>query len=164
VHHRAPRDVFTSQSFHEGLALLARMGLSFDAWAFFQQQGNIASLPREHSDLNVVVLHGGGLMGYGSFLGRGDAVFTTWHANMAQVANCPNVSIKLGGMLARLATYDYLSTEAPESSATLAVALGPYLLTLIVLFGPAACSKAATQSTYWSPATTCGGTPLLSSR
>lgn len=58
---------------------------------------------------------------------------------MTQLAACPNVSIKLGGTLGRLAAYDYLNTEAPEPSTALAAAVRPYLLTLIDLFGPGRC-------------------------
>lgn len=139
VHHRPPADWFTNAKLHAGLEVLQRLGLAFDAWAFFHQQDCIAALARQHPDLNIVALHCGGLLGYGPYAGRADEVFQTWRGNMAKVAACPNVTVKLGGILGRLAAYDYLNTEVPEPSSALAAAVRPYLLTLIDLFGPERC-------------------------
>jgi predicted TIM-barrel fold metal-dependent hydrolase len=139
VHHRPPDDWMTNARFHEGLKVLTRLGLSFDAWAFFHQQGEVAALARRHPELNMVVLHCGGLLGYGPYQGRADEVFQSWLAKMREVAACPNTSIKLGGTLGRLAAYDYLNADVPEPSTALAAAVRPYLLSLIDLFGPGRC-------------------------
>lgn len=139
VHYKAPQDVFSSEKFHDGLRALSRLGLSFDAWAFFHQQANIAALAHEHPDLTIICCHSGGLLGFGPYRGRATEVFDTWRANMAQLARCGNVSVKLGGMLGKLAAYDYLNSPAPEPSEALAACLRPYILTLIDLFGPKRC-------------------------
>jgi len=139
VHHRPPDDWATNGRLHDGLRVLQRLDLSFDAWAFFHQQDQVAALARRHADLNIVALHCGGLLGYGPYAGRADEVFGVWRSHMALLAACPNVSIKLGGILGRLAAYDYLNTEAPEPSSALATAVRPYMLTLIDLFGPDRC-------------------------
>lgn len=139
THSPPPADIFERAAFRQGLRVLARLGLSFDAWVLFHQQPRIAQLARENPDLHIVVEHCGGLIGYGPYQGRAEEVFRTWQAHMKEVAACPNVSIKLGGVLGRLAAYDYLNTEVPEPSDALAKALRPYLLPLIDMFGPARC-------------------------
>ena len=36
----------------------------------------------------------GGVLGYGRWAGKKDEVFTTWKASMADLAKCPNVSLR----------------------------------------------------------------------
>jgi L-fuconolactonase len=139
VHHRTPDDVFESAALHAGLRVLQGMDLSFDAWAFFHQLPAVTRLAKRHPDLEIVAEHCGGLLGYGPYAGRADEVFSTWRRNLAQLADCPNVSIKIGGILGRLAAYDYLTVERPEPSAALAAVLRRYVLTCIDLFGPSRC-------------------------
>ena len=115
------------------------MGLSFDAWAFFHQLPAITAMARRHPGLNIVSEHCGGLLGYGPYAGQSHEVFETWRRNLAQLADCPNVSLKIGGTLGRLAAYDYLNVERPEPSHRLAQCLKPYVLTGIELFGPERC-------------------------
>jgi predicted TIM-barrel fold metal-dependent hydrolase len=139
VHHPTPDDVFESLALHAGLDVLQRMGLSFDAWAFFHQLPSITRLAKRHPDLIIVAEHCGGLLGYGPYAGKAEEIFSTWRRNLAQLADCPNVSIKIGGILGRLAAYDYLNVERPEPSAALAAVLRRYVLTCIELFGPRRC-------------------------
>ncbi|MDP2703194.1 MAG: amidohydrolase family protein, partial [Candidatus Rokubacteria bacterium] len=83
--------------------------------------------------------HVGGPLGYGPYEGRRDEVFASWKASMTELARCPNVTLKLGGMVMRLAAFDYKTMEAPPSSAELAAFWGPYMGTCIELFGPDRC-------------------------
>ena len=156
THAPPPEDIFERATFREGLKVLARLGLSFDAWGLFHQQPRIAQLARDNPDLHVVAEHCGGPIGYGPYQGRAQEVFQVWQANMREVAACPNVSLKLGGVLGRLAAYDYLNTERPEPSDALANALSPYLLPLIDMFGPSRCmfeSNYPVDATYASSRT-----------
>lgn len=139
VHHSTPDDVFEQPAFHAGLDVLERMGLSFDAWSFFHQLPAITAMARRHARLNIVAEHCGGLLGYGPYAGRSREVFGTWRHNLAQLAACPNVSLKIGGTLGRLGAYDYLNVKRPEPSHKLAECLKPYVLTCIELFGPDRC-------------------------
>ena len=58
---------------------------------------------------------------------------------MTALAACPNVTVKLGGTLMRLASHDYLNVQVPEPSETLAMCLRPYILPCIDLFGANRC-------------------------
>ena len=76
---------------------------------------------------------------------------------MTELARCPNVVMKLGGMMMRLAACDYRTLPAPPTSAELAALWRPYIETCIELFGPtAACSRAISPWTRWGSA----GRPL----
>lgn len=43
-----------------------------------------------------------------------------WLASITETSECPNVSVKLGGMMMRLAAYDYGALPAPPGSMELA--------------------------------------------
>lgn len=131
VHRGAP--------FRDGLKRLTRLGLSFDAWIFFHQVGEVTELARAFPDANIVLCHMGGVLGYGPYAGRKDEVFAQWRPAMAELAKCPNVSVKIGGLMMRLAAIDYLNLPAPPSSQQLADAWRPYASTCLELFGADRC-------------------------
>ena len=126
--------------FRAGLARLAALGLSLDAWAFHPQLGEVVDLARAVPQATIVVGHCGGPLGYGPYAAKRDEVFTAWKARIAELATCPNVTMKLGGMMMRLAAYDYGVLPAPPSSAELATHWRPYIETCIEAFGPRRCT------------------------
>ena len=58
---------------------------------------------------------------------------------MTELAKRPNVVVKLGGMMMRLAAYDYGKAPRPPTSAELADLWRPYVEPCIELFGPDRC-------------------------
>ena len=66
-------------------------------------------------------------------------MFASWKAGINELATCQNVVMKLGGMMMRLAAYDYGAQPAPPSSAELAAHWRPYIELCIERFGPARC-------------------------
>jgi L-fuconolactonase len=125
--------------FRRGLERLTALGLAYDLWVFHPQHADAIDLARAMPDANLVLGHCGGPLGYGPYAGRGDEVFRTWKAGMVELALCPNVSVKLGGMMMRLAAYDYGARPAPPDSAELARLWGPWIETCIELFGAERC-------------------------
>jgi predicted TIM-barrel fold metal-dependent hydrolase len=125
--------------FRAGLARLTALGLSLDAWQFHPQLPDVIDLARAMPNANIIVGHCGGPLGYGVYAGKKDDVFAGWKANIVELARCENVVMKLGGMMMRLAAYDYNALPAPPSSAELADYWRPYLETCIERFGPGRC-------------------------
>ena len=125
--------------FRAGLARLAALGLSLDAWVFHTQLDDLIELARAHPAANIVTGHCGGPLGYGPYAGKRDAVFAAWKPRIAELARCPNVTMKLGGMMMRLASYDYGALAAPPSSEELAAMWRPYIETCIEAFGAERC-------------------------
>jgi predicted TIM-barrel fold metal-dependent hydrolase len=125
--------------FRAGLARLAALGLSLDAWAFHPQLADMVDLARAFPQATIIAGHVGGPLGYGPYAGKRDEVFRVWRAGITELARCPNVVMKLGGMMMRLAAYDYRTEPGPPSSAALANLWRPYIEPCIELFGPDRC-------------------------
>ena len=125
--------------FRVGLARLTAMGLSFDAWAFHPQLADVVELARALPSANIIMGHCGGPLGYGVYAGKRDEVFAAWKPQILELAKCPNVTMKLGGMMMRLAAYDYGDLPAPPSSEELAKLWRPYIETCIEAFGAERC-------------------------
>ena len=126
-------------SFREGLARLTALGLSLDAWVFHPQLPDVIDLARKCPDASIVMGHVGAPLGYGPYAGRRDEVFALWKASIAELARCPNVVMKLGGMTMRNAAFDYRTLPAPPSSTEVAALWGPYMRTCIEAFGADRC-------------------------
>jgi len=122
-----------------GLARLASLGLSLDAWVFHPQLSDVIEVARALPGLSIVLGHVGGVLGYGPYQNKRDENFASWKASMTELAQHANVVVKLGGMLMRLAAFDYLALPAPPSSTELAAHWGPYMQTCIELFGADRC-------------------------
>jgi predicted TIM-barrel fold metal-dependent hydrolase len=125
--------------FRAGLAQLTARGLTFDLWVFHTQLAEALDLARACPETSFILGHCGGPLGYGPYAGRRDEVFAQWKAGMAALAECPNVVVKLGGMMMRLAAYDYGALPMPPTSAELAAHWEPYIITCIELFGAERC-------------------------
>jgi L-fuconolactonase len=131
--------VYQRPDFRAGLTVLTRLGLSLDAWVFHPQLGDVVDLARGFPDTTIILGHVGGVLGYGPYSGKQKEVFAAWKPRMAELARCPNVAVKLGGMMMRLAAYDYRTQPKPPTSTELAALWRPYMETCIELFGADRC-------------------------
>jgi L-fuconolactonase len=131
--------LYLRDDFRAGLKRLSALGLSLDAWGFHPQMPDITDLARSFPGTNFIVGHCGGPLGYGRYTGKNDEVFADWKRSVTELAKCQNVTMKLGGMMMRLAAYDYLGIDAPPSSEQLAAHWRPYVETCIELFGADRC-------------------------
>jgi len=134
-----PKGLLLDETFRTGFACLAPLGLSFDAWLFHPQIGELADLARAFSDTKIVLDHCGGPIGIGGYAGRRDEIFATWKASIGDIAKCPNVVVKLGGLAMKLLGYDFHERPKPSSSEQAAAAWRPYIETCIEAFGPDRC-------------------------
>ena len=111
-----PKGLLLDPTFRKGFACLAPLSLSFDAWLFHPQIGELADLARAFPDTRIVLDHCGGPIGVGSYAGRREEIFTGWKASIQDIAKCPNVVVKLGGLAMRLLGYDFHERPMPPSS------------------------------------------------
>jgi predicted TIM-barrel fold metal-dependent hydrolase len=132
-------EIYRRGDFRAGLLRLSALGLSLDAWVFFTQLADVIDLAHAYPATNIIVGHVGGVLGYGPYAGKRDEVYAAWKASLAELAKCPNVTMKLGGMMMRAALYDYKAAPRPISSQELAAAWEPYMGTCIELFGARRC-------------------------
>jgi predicted TIM-barrel fold metal-dependent hydrolase len=132
-----PKGLLLDSTFRKGFTCLAPLGLSFDAWLFHPQIGELVDLARAFPDTRIVLDHCGGPAGIGSYANRREEIFSGWKASIQEVARCPNVTVKLGGLAMRLLGFDFHERPMPPSSEELAAAWRPYVETCIEAFGPA---------------------------
>jgi predicted TIM-barrel fold metal-dependent hydrolase len=132
-------DIYRRPNFRAGLARLSAFGLSLDAWVFHTQLADVVDLARAFPGTNIIMGHVGGVLGNGPYTGKRDEIFRAWKASVSELAKCPNVTMKLGGMMMRAALFDYMAADRPVSSEELAALWQPYIETCIELFGPERC-------------------------
>jgi predicted TIM-barrel fold metal-dependent hydrolase len=131
-----PKGLLLDPTFRKGFACLAPLGLSFDAWLFHPQIIELTDLARAFPDTQIVLDHCGGPIGIGSYANRREEIFAGWKASIREIAKCPNVVVKLGGLAMRLLGYDFHERPMPPSSEDAAAAWRPYIETCIEAFGP----------------------------
>ncbi len=102
-----PLGLLGDPAFHAGFARLAKYGLSFDAWLYHTQLGELLDLARAFPGTPIVINHVGGPLGVGPYRDKRDEVFAAWHAAMQQLATCPNVHVKLGGLAMAINGFDF---------------------------------------------------------
>jgi predicted TIM-barrel fold metal-dependent hydrolase len=122
--------------FHEGFAVLGKLGLTFDAWCYHPQLKDVAALARKFPNQPIVMDHCGGPLGLGYYASRRDEVFKEWSRDIRELATCPNVMIKLGGIGMRVNGFEFDKQPTPPTSEQLATAWKPYIETCIEAFGP----------------------------
>jgi predicted TIM-barrel fold metal-dependent hydrolase len=130
-----PKGLLLDPTFRKGFACLAPLALSFDAWLFHPQIGELIDLARAFPGTKIMLDHCGGPIGLGSYSNR-EEVFKIWKASILEVAKCPNVFVKLGGLAMRLLGYDFHERPMPPSSEAAAAAWRRYIETCIEAFGP----------------------------
>jgi predicted TIM-barrel fold metal-dependent hydrolase len=140
-----PAGLLMNERVREGFARLHPLGLSFDAWMYFTQLPELVDLARAYPDTPIVLNHVGGPIGIGPYAGKREEVFAEWRRHIEEVARCPNVHVKLGGLGMRLFGFDVHQGEMPPSSERLAALWRPYIETCIAAFGP---SRAMFESNF----------------
>jgi predicted TIM-barrel fold metal-dependent hydrolase len=135
----APKGLLLDSSFRAGLAQLAPLGLTYDAWLFFPQLPELIDTARASPDTTIVVDHCGGIVRIGAYEDRRDEVFERWSASMRELARLPNVHVKLGGLGMRINGFAFDKGETPPSSQVLAQTWKPWIETCIEAFGADRC-------------------------
>ncbi len=130
---------YLDPEFGKGVDVLTSLGLSLDASVFHPQIPEVVALARAHPDANIVLIHCGSPVGHGPYAGREAENHARWLAGMRELAMCPNVTVKMGGLLINLANFDFAKEKAPPSSKQLADLWRPYLEPCIELFGADRC-------------------------
>lgn len=125
--------------FRSGFAQLARHGLSFDSWQYHPQLPDLIDLARAFPETTIVMNHAGGPAGIGGYAGRRDEIFQQWSRSIRELAGCPNVVAKLGGLGMRFCGFGFHERTQPPGSDELASAWQPYIDTCIQAFGPQRC-------------------------
>ena len=123
-------------AFRAGARVLARRGLSLEAWLFASQLLELAELARAVPDLTIILNHIGGLLRVGPYANQDETVMPAWRQGIAAVAACPNVYVKLGGIGMPRTGFDWHTRTTPIGSDELAADMAPIIHYCIDQFGP----------------------------
>ena len=127
--------LLADKTFREGIAVLNRLGLSYDVSLYHPQIKELADLAGAFPDLRIVANHVGGVLGIGSYRGKRDEVFPRWQASIKALAARPNVFVKLGGLGQGYTGLGFNDDAEPPSSEKVAARFRPYVETCIEAFG-----------------------------
>jgi L-fuconolactonase len=134
-----PPHLVRDATFREGFAQLAKLGLSFESWQYHPQLSDAADLARAFPDTTIILNHVGGVLGVGPYSGRRTEILAEWHADIKELAKCPNVNVKLGGIGMTSFGFEFHEREIPPSSQDLADAWRQYVEPCIEAFGVDRC-------------------------
>ena len=134
-----PQDLLKSSKFRQGFACLSDLGLSFDAWVYHPQIPEVTDLAKAFPDTMIVLNHVGGPLGIGTYANRREEIFGIWRRHMAELSECPNVCVKLGGLTMSMSGFGWHKREILPASSELAQAMEPYYQSCIESFGPQRC-------------------------
>jgi L-fuconolactonase len=134
-----PPGLYREPLFRQGFAVLASYGLTFDAWVYQTQLDDLIELARAFPQQPIVLNHTGGVLGIAGYANRRDQLFQAWRSGMHQLAQCPNVYLKLGGLGMRRSGFEFFGHPRDFSSATIAEAWRPWIDACLDEFGAGKC-------------------------
>jgi predicted TIM-barrel fold metal-dependent hydrolase len=71
--------------------------LTYDAWLFFRELPELFDLAKAYPDTPVIINHCGGIVRIASYADKRPEVFARWSRSMRELAQLPNVYVKLAG-------------------------------------------------------------------
>jgi L-fuconolactonase len=152
-----PPHLVLDPQFREGFAQLAPLGLSFESWQYHPQLPDAIDLARAFPDTTIILNHVGGVLGVGPYSGRRQEILAGWRKDINEMAKCPNVYCKLGGVGMVSFGFDFHERDAPPSSEDLAAAWRQYIEPCIEAFGVKRCMF---ESNFPPDKQSCGYTEL----
>ncbi|WP_417520160.1 amidohydrolase family protein [Minwuia sp.] len=131
--------MFADPTFREGFAELGPRGMSFEAWAYHHQLPEVTALARAFPDTTIIADHFIGPVGIGPYAGKRDEIFEQWKRDFADLAACPNVVAKLGGINMAINGFEWHKRDTPPTARDLVAATGDWYAHAIDCFGPDRC-------------------------
>jgi len=136
---RAPAYLYGREDFRAGLRQLAAHGLSYDTWHFHHQNEDFIELAQAVPEATIVLDHFGTPLGVGIYAGRREEIYQKWREDMAALAKCPNVYLKLGGLAMPDNGFGWDKRAMPPSSDEIVQAQKHYYMHALEQFGPQRC-------------------------
>lgn len=133
------RGLLRDPAFLQGLRHLGERGFTYDSWAFHPQLPDLLEAARAAPGTRIVIDHVGGPLGGGHWRTQHDEVLEAWSRSMRELAGCPNVYVKLGGLAMPVNGFDYHHHERPPTSDQIARDWRPFIEPCIEWFGPERC-------------------------
>jgi predicted TIM-barrel fold metal-dependent hydrolase len=139
THTRPSPGLMADPTFRRGVARLGPLDLTFDAWLYHPQIPELTDLARATPGVTFVLDHIGGPLGIGPYEGRRDEILATWRRDIADLATCPNVVVKVGGIGMAVYGVGFEHRAEPPSSDELVATWGGPITHVIESFGAERC-------------------------
>ncbi len=138
-HTNPPEHLLLDAKFREGFAELGKRGLSFDGWLYHAQIPELTDLARAFPDTTIVFDHFGGPLGIGPYEGQREEIFAVWSDAITELATCPNVYPKLGGLVMPINGFGFHKRSVPANSDEIVASTDRYYRRTIDAFGVERC-------------------------
>ncbi len=132
-------DLYRDPGFHAGFKVLGEMGLVFDAYHYHTQTPYLTELARAFPGIPIVIDHLGTPLGVADYANKRAEVHAEWQRGLAELATCPNVLMKLGGLMMPWTGISFVDSALPPTSDQVVAAHAAYYHYAIELFGPSRC-------------------------
>jgi len=131
--------VLFRDDFRAGFKHLARRKLSFEAWCYHHQIPDVTALARTFPDTTIILNHFGGPLGVGPYAGKSEEIYAAWRPAITELATCPNVVAKLGGINMEINGFAWHERPKPPTSQELCDATRRWYEFTIEKFGVDRC-------------------------
>ena len=135
----APEGLYEDAKFRNGLKVLGRKGLTFDAWHYYYQNQAFAAMARSVPDTILVLDHFGTPLGVGPYANQRKEILAQLKKDLREIARCENVIAKLGGLAMPDNGFGWEKKPKPPTSDEFVEAQREYYLHTIECFGPDRC-------------------------
>lgn len=138
-HSNPTEGLLLDPTFRAGFKELEKRGLSFDSWMYHHQIPQLTDLAHAFPGVTIIFDHFGGPLGVGPYEGKRDEIYAQWRIDVAELAKCPNVYPKLGGINMAVNGFGWHKRDKPPTSQEIVDATRDWYLHSIDCFGPDRC-------------------------
>jgi predicted TIM-barrel fold metal-dependent hydrolase len=134
-----PENLYLDPSFRRGVARLGERGFTYDSWHYHHQNSEFLELARATPGTTMVLDHFGTPVGVGPYASQREEIFAQWKKDIAEIAKCPNVVAKIGGLAMPDNGFGWHTADRPATSDEFIAQQSRYYLHAIECFSPARC-------------------------
>ncbi|MFN0090139.1 MAG: amidohydrolase family protein [Acidimicrobiales bacterium] len=138
-HTNPPPGVMDDERYRAGVRKLGSLGYTYDVMVYHPQLSKLAEVARACPETTIVCNHLGAPLGVGPYRDRRAEALAEWRPGMSELAGCPNVVLKVGGIGMPMYGIRWDRQETPPTSEELAAPWRDEIRFAIDAFGPARC-------------------------
>ena len=131
--------LFRDATFQAGVRFLGQCGYTYESWHYHTQNRDYLALAQAAPDTIIILDHFGTPLGTGSFQNQRAEIFRQWQQDIRDLAACPNVYAKLGGLAQPDNGFGWHTAARPPTSDEIVAAHKPFYDHTIACFGPERC-------------------------
>lgn len=131
--------LYQDPNFIRGVQRLGQRGLTYDTWQYHHQVNAFRDLAKACPDTTMILDHFSTPLGVGPYEGKREDIFAVWKDEIAAVAECPNVNVKIGGLAMPDNGYKWNERDVSPSSDEVVDAHAKWYQHMIKCFGPERC-------------------------